>query len=188
MNKALAFALIAAVLAGGLASCQSSEEAKAARSRNPAPCPPVIVLADAARMIEFDGEADLERVAWTAEIERAEMSCRYFSDRPIEAELELSIAFGRGPAADALEKQFSYFVAVTRMDREVIAKETFAVPVKFSEKRNVRRVEQDIDEIVIPRASEEISGLNFEVIVGLVVTPEQAVYNRSGKSLKFPEL
>ena len=46
----------------------------------------------------------------------------------------------------------------------------------------------DIDEIVIPRANDNVSGVNFEIIIGFSVTPEQAIFNRSGKSLKFPNL
>ena len=187
MNKALAATLIAAV---GLTACGSNaaKEARAARERNPAPCPNILVLNDAARLVEFAGDEKIENVAWSAEIMDVSLSCRYFTDRPIEAKVELEIAFGRGPAATATAKEFSYFVAVTRTDQEVIAKQNFTVPVQFKDGRNVALIEQKIDELTIPRKSERTSGTNFEVIVGLVLTQDQAIYNRSGKSLKFPEL
>jgi hypothetical protein len=71
---------------------------------------------------------------------------------------------------------------------EVIEKREFVAPVKFDGDENIIVIKQSIDQIVIPRKSEKTSGTNFEVVVGLSVTPQQAIYNRSGKSLKFPEL
>jgi hypothetical protein len=187
MNKALAATLIAAA---GLTACSSdaAKEARAARERNPAPCPNIVVLNDAARLVEFVGDAALENVAWSAEIMDVSLSCRYFTDRPIEAKVDLKIAFGRGPAAEATAKEFSYFVAVTRTDQEVIAKENFTVPVQFKDGRDVALIEQKIEELIIPRKAETTSGTNFEIVVGMVLTREQALYNRSGKSLKFPDL
>jgi ABC-type Fe3+-hydroxamate transport system substrate-binding protein len=183
MKKALALALIAAVAAAGC----SSDASKAARLKNPAPCPPVIVLKDAARMVEFAGEQRLEDVAYSAEVVKAESLCRYFDDRPIEASVKLRFAFGKGPKADADKKDFAYFVAVTRKDAEVIEKSEFVLPVSWGGGESISIVTDEIDEILIPRASKDISGTNFEIVVGMVLTPQQAIFNRSGKSLKFPD-
>ena len=182
MNKALAFALLAAL---PLSACGSTKEAKLA---NPAPCPNVVVLSDAARMIEFAGEEQLENIAWSAEVEGVSLACRYIGDKPIDATMKIDLAFGRGPKANARDREFAYWIAVTRTDREVITKQEYLVPVKFDDDKPVKRVEHEIEKIIIPRKDENTSGTNFEVVVGLVVTPQQAIYNRSGKSLKFPDL
>ena len=187
MNKALAFALIAAATAA--AGCASSERSKAARERNPAPCPNILVLSDASRAVEFAGEDEiLENVAYTAEVTNVSLACRYFADEPIDASVEIDLAFGRGPQGLEENKEFTYFVAVTRRNLEVIEKAEYTIPIKFSDKNNVKQVEQKIQKILIPRASEKTAGTNFEIIVGLALTPSQARFNRSGKSLKFPEL
>ncbi len=187
MNKALALALFAAMLAGS--ACSSSEKAKAARERNPAPCPNVVVLEDAARAVVFDGDDQaLENVAYTAEITNVALACRYFADEPIDASVEIDLAFGRGPKGLGEELDFTYFVAVTRKDLEVIEKAEYVIPVDFGKKGRIERVSQEIDKIIIPRASEKTSGTNFEIVVGLALTPDQARFNRSGKSLKFPEI
>lgn len=183
MRKVLAGALI--ISACALAGCGSSREA---RKSNPAPCPNIIVLSDAARAIEFDGEQTLENVAYSAEITNVSLACRYFTDKPINAEIRVDLAFGRGPKGEARQHEFTYFVAVTRRDSEVIAKEEFSIPVKFDAKSDTARVQEKIDKIVIPRANAKTSGTNFEVIVGLSLTREQAVFNRSGQSLKFPDM
>lgn len=182
MNKALAFALFAAL---SLSACGSTKEARLA---NPAPCPNVVVLADAARLVDFAGEPSLENVAWSAEIEDVSLACRYIANKPIDASMKISMAFGKGPKAEGREHDFAYWVAVTRTNREVIEKQEYLVPVKFDDAESVERVRHEIEKITIPRKDEETSGTNFEVVVGLVVTPQQAIYNRSGKSLKFPDL
>jgi len=185
MNKRLAGALIAAVTATGGCSSYFSPDAK---KSNPAPCPNVLVLEDAARLLEFDGEETLENVAYTGEITSVEIGCRYLDDKPIDAEIAVDMAFGKGPKGSDGEKYFKYFVAVTRTDVEVIARQEFVVPITFNEKRIIVVTEEDIDKITIPRRDEEVSGANFEIIVGFVLTPQQAIFNRSGKSLKFPDL
>ncbi len=186
MNKGLAGALIAAALAALAAGCASNR--KEAQLKNPAPCPNIVVLQDAARLVDFAGGESLENIAWTAEIENVSLACRYVGDKPIDAEAEIDIAFGRGPKATDEKHRYAYWVAVTRTNREVIEKREFLVPVDFGGDGRVRRSRHKIDKIVIPRRAEETSGENFEVVVGLVVTPAQAIYNRSGKSLKFPDL
>ena len=157
-----------------VAGCSSTS--REARQKNPAPCPNVVVLNDASRMIEFAGEEQtLGNVAYSAEFVDVSLACRYYADKPIAASIDLAMAFGSGAAAPSADKEFKYFVAVTRRDMEVISKKEFAVPVSFSEKSRVRVVDEEIDSIVIPRASEGTSGENFEVVVGFVVTPAQAI-------------
>lgn len=187
MNKALVFALFAAATV--VSGCETSDRAKAKREANPAPCPNVLVLKDASRVVEFANDIEtLENVAYTAEVTNVSLACRYFAADPIDISLEVDLAFGRGPKADSAEKNFTYFVAVTRRNSEVIEKAEYVIPVKFGSKDSVKLVEEKINQITIPRKGEETSGLNFEVVVGLALTPQQARFNRSGKSLKFPEL
>jgi len=185
MNKLLAGALFAAVL--GAAGCSAFGN-REAREKNPAPCPNILVLMDASRVIEFDGEERLEDIAYTGEITNAEIVCRYVEDKPIDAEISIDLAFGKGPKGESGEKVFKYFVAVTRKDLEVIAKNEFLVQTKFDSKKTIVLEKEKIDKIFIPRAGDHISGTNFEIIVGFSVSRDQVIFNRSGKSLKFPDL
>ncbi len=160
---------------------------RAAKERNPAPCPNVLVLQEAGDYIEFAGEQKIQNVAYTGEITSVETSCRYYDDLPIEAGVKVSFALGKGPAAESNTKNMQYFVAVTRSNRELIAKETFDLPVNFK-RGDIITVSDVVDKITIPRKDAGTSGTNFEIMVGFVLTKEQAIYNRSGKSLKFPDL
>ena len=181
-----------ALLALSLTACASVgealEEARLADQANPAPCPNVFVLDEAARLIDFSGEPSLDTVAFTAEVRDVRSACRYAEDRPIRATVEVDLAAGRGPAADGQTFDLTYFVAVTRTNRDLIAKQEFTVPVTFRDGVAVVSFTEDIDEIEIPRKGEQTSGTNFEIAVGLALTREQLLYNRSGRSLKFPEL
>ncbi|GGY44218.1 hypothetical protein [Parvularcula lutaonensis] len=183
------YAVILLALVLLLEGCASTERRRAARLANPAPCPNVFVLEQAARFIDFRGaEPALENVAFSGEIDDVTSSCRYYADVPIDAEVAFTMSIGRGPAAEEDTVMVEYFVAVTRTNRDVIAKETFQVPVTFKPGQSVVTLTEEIESIVIPRAKEATSGLNFEIAIGFVLTEEQFRWNRSGASLKFPEL
>ena len=174
--------------AASLSGCSLYESQRAARFTNPAPCPNVFVLEDAARFIDFgDAEPSLDAVAFSGEFDAVETRCRYYEDVPIQAEVDVALSVGRGPAAQEATYDVRYFVAVTRTNRDVIAKQEFSAPVTFKEGQRVVQLQHSIDQIVIPRKGEETSGVNFEIAVGFVLARRQVLYNRSGKSLKFPE-
>ena len=51
--------------------------------------------------------------------------------------------------------------------------------------RSVVTRTEHIDRITIPRANAEVSGANFEILVGLELTPEQLQFNRDGKRFRI---
>lgn len=169
--------LLSCVFAGAVwASSMAS-----AQERNAGPCPQAFALYDAVRVVNFEGgQQTLDAVGFTAEIQSVRSLCTYRDDRPIKADLEIDFGFGRGPAAVGREHTYTYWVAVTRTDRQVITKESFPITVRFDrdEERTFRR--ERIEQITIPRASETVSGTNFEIVVGFEVTPAQLEFNRAG--------
>ena len=171
-----------------LSACGSTDYQRAAREANPAPCPNVFVLDEASRFVEFDGEGQsLDNVTYSGEFDDVVTSCRYFADTPIFADMAFALSLGRVDASEAETLEVDYFIAVTRTNRDVIAKETYRLPVKFKAGERVVSVVQEIDRITIPRAKAGTSGVNFEIVVGFALTEQQFRFNRSGKSLKFPE-
>ena len=181
-------AIILFVAAALLSACGNVDKQRAARAANPAPCPNAFVLEDAARFITFAGEEQtLSAVTHSGEFDDVRTRCRYFADVPIEAEVDLVMSVGRVDASEAETMDIKYFVAVTRTDRDVIAKQEFSTPVTFRAGERVATIAPEINRIVIPRRGEETSGVNFELAVGFVLERRQLIYNRSGKSLKFPE-
>lgn len=191
MKRFLQLAILS-VASTSLAACGSIsktiDETRLADQQNVDICPNAFALSDAARAIEFVGDKTLQNVAWSAEILDVRTRCRYVEDRPIKAVVEVDFAVGRGPAATSHDHELQYFVAVTRKNRALIAKQEFAVPVRVKGDIATVRFTEDMNTITIPRLDRSISGSNFEIAVGLVVTQDQLIFNRSGQSLKFPNL
>jgi len=173
-----------------LAGCRSTQDALsigAAAEPNPGPCPRAFALYDASRIVELsgDGTEKFSNVGFTGEIDSVRSLCRYFSDRPIRADLTMTFSFGRGPAAEGETKVYNYFVAPTRKNIDVLEKAVFPITVTFPPGQDRVTVTEEIDEIVIPRANDTTSGENFEIVVGFVVTPEQRAFNADGKRFRI---
>jgi len=178
--------LLTAVALGGCRSTQEALEIGAAAESNPGPCPRAFALYDAARIVEFRGDAErFDNVGFTGEIGNIRSLCRYYSTRPIVGDIEIVFDLGRGPAAEGQSTAtYEYFVAVTRKNIGVINKQTFPLQVTFPEGEDRVRVVERVDEYVIPRADEGTSGENFEIIIGFEVTEAQRQFNAEGKRFR----
>jgi hypothetical protein len=152
--------------------------------RNAGPCPFVKVLYDAGRYHEFkDNRESAGAVMWTGEIQGISAGCQYKDDEPIKVAMEVLFALGKGPQATDSRKNFRYWIAVTDRNRAVIAKEYFDLPVNFGNGERVM-VREKIEGITIPRAGVQVSGSNFEVLIGFDVTPQMTEFNRDGKRFR----
>lgn len=172
-----------------LAGCRSTQEILAigeAAEANPGPCPRAFAIYDASRYVQIagDGVESFKNVGFTGEIDNVRSLCRYFSDRPILADLTMDFSLGRGPAAEGDTATYNYFVAATRKNIDVMAKEVYPLTVTFPAGQDRVRVTEKINEIRIPRANDTTSGENFEIVVGFVVTPEQRAFNADGKRFR----
>jgi hypothetical protein len=181
ISSAVRWAGLAAA-ATALTACSGMREALN-DEENAGPCPNAFALHDAARLVEFKqpGVELYENVAYTAEIQAVRTFCRYYRDRPIDAEVELEIGFGKGPAGQDREHVYNVWVAVTRTDVAVLDKATAPIRVQFPRGEDRLYIRREIDNITIPRANKDTSGSNFEILVGFEVTPEQLEFNRLGK-------
>lgn len=174
----------AAVLAAAATGCSSIGDTLDT-TPNAGPCPVAAVMYDASRLVEIRGEELYDNVGFTGEVTHVDGFCRYHGDEPIEMEIDIEFALGRGPAAaDESARSYEYFVAVTRRNRAVIEKETFSFDAKFPRGADRTTHKEHFSGIVIPRANETISGSNFEVLVGFVLTDEQLAFNRQGKRFR----
>ena len=153
--------------------------------RNSGPCPYAKVLYDAGRYVEMkDGQEAPAAVGFTGEIENVQAICEYKGAQPIRERLAIGFAFGRGPMARQMHKDYRYWVAVTVRNLAVLNKTYFTVPADFT--RGSDRVDyvDHLAGIEIPRAKAGVSGANFEILVGFDVTPEMADFNRLGKRFR----
>lgn len=147
---------------------------------NSGPCPFVKVLYDAARNVEFVGDPSAANVAWSGEIQGVAASCSYSDTDPIVVDVITTFAVGRGPQGQGDERTFSYWIAVTHRDASILGKEQFAFTAEIPRGSDRTLVFDRVQQIVIPRATAQVSGINFEVLIGFDVTPEMAAFNRQG--------
>jgi hypothetical protein len=181
MRSIVAIAAAAALLSG----CSTVEEIFEDEQPNIGPCPSALSLYDAHRVVEIHGDEVLyPNVGFTGEILAVRSLCSYYDERPILANLEIDMGFGRGPAANGDQKTYEFFVAVTRRDRAVIERATFPVSVRFRDGEDRVFQTETIDAISIPRAQPDTSGVNFEILVGFELTDEQLAFNRSGQRFR----
>ncbi|CAN5461051.1 hypothetical protein BH10PSE1_BH10PSE1_27770 [soil metagenome] len=150
---------------------------------NAGPCPFVKILYDAARYVELtDNRAAVANVGYTGEIEGVSSGCSYRDHDPITVQANLLFNLGRGPQATADQRTYRYWIAVTARNEAVLAKEYFDLPVDFKDARTASVTEERT--IVIPRANTDVSGANFEVLIGFDITPEMATFNRDGSRFR----
>lgn len=160
-----------------LSSCASLETRP-----NQGPCPAAGSLYEAQRLVELNGEGEqYSDILYTGEINDVRLFCRYIDDDPIEAQIEIDFAFGKGAAAPSDAHQYQYFVAVTRTNRAVIDKQVFPIDVKFPNNKDTTEKTELVGRVVIPRADSSISGANFEILVGFELTDEQNAFNEAGR-------
>ncbi|MFZ3006402.1 MAG: Tat pathway signal sequence domain protein [Phenylobacterium sp.] len=160
-------------------------QAPLAALRNAGPCPFVKVLYDAGRYIEFkDAKEASANVAYTGEIQGISAGCQYKDDEPIQVEMEVLFELGRGPQAEGSSKSYRYWVAVTKRNEAVIAKQYFDLPISFGPGQDRVYATEKMAQITIPRAKDTTSGANFEILVGFDVTPQMAAFNRDGKRFR----
>lgn len=150
---------------------------------NAGPCPYVKVLYDAARYVELaDNRAATANVGFTGEIEGVTAGCSYRDNDPITVQMDVLFNLGRGPQAADDQRTYRYWIALTERNSAVLAKEYFDLPVDFEGGRTASVTEEKT--IVIPRKGPEVSGSNFEILVGFEVTSEMAEFNRSGSRFR----
>lgn len=153
--------------------------------RNAGPCPFVKVLYDAGRYIEFKDDKEASaNVAYSGEIQGISAGCAYKDDQPIQVEMEVLFELGKGPQAQGSSKNYRYWVAVTKRNEAVIAKQYFDLPVSFDAGQDRVYATEKMAQITIPRARDTTSGANFEILVGFDVTPQMAAFNRDGKRFR----
>lgn len=190
LRNVILTSLLGLSLATTMTACKSTAKilqvGDSATKQNAGPCPRAFAIYDAARMVEFRGEAQrFSNVGFTGEITNVRSLCRYYNTEPIEGDLEITFDLGRGPMATQNTATYEYFVAVTRRNIDVINKKVFPLQVTFPAGQDRIRVTEKIDSIIIPRATETTSGLNFEIIVGFQLTPEQRAFNADGRRFRL---
>ena len=110
--------------------------------------------------------------------------CEYKGAQPIKERIAIGFAFGRGPLAKAVHKDYRYWVAVTVRNLAVLNKTYFTVRPTFHGGSIgwTTSITSPTSRFRAPRRASAES--NFEILVGFDVTPEMADFNRLGKRFR----
>ena len=164
------FGILAVFLASPLvAGCAGDEEENFA-------CPPIFRVADASRLVKFDGTGrDLTDVRFEIDLQELTGACVY-DDDVIEMTLDVSFTATRGPADRARLAPIKYFVAITTLDQRVLAREEFELNIPFEGNRTRVSVIDQLEPRIPLKPAE--AGTDFHIYVGISLSPEELRYNR----------
>jgi len=161
-------ALLALLAVAALGGCQIFQ-------KDPIVCPPITIIPDAAQLVRYGAGRDLTDVLFEANLEQISPVCQPKGDTLI-VELSVALTARRGPAMPQGNATFSYFVAVTSADRELLARQEFPVDIPLGpEGRRVRLTE--LVEPTLPLKPDQ-SQFSYRIFVGLVLTREELEENR----------
>lgn len=169
------FALAALI---GLAACQQGPEA-------PAPeCPAIAIVQDASELTLFVPGPGRDLIDVTLEARVSEFGGFCDTDvdedtRAGEVTIDMEVLFEatRGPASTSREATVSYFIAITDVEENILARETFNTDLVFEGNRNRIGFIEELSQTIPLRAGE--IGEDFKVFIGFQLTEEQLEYNRN---------
>lgn len=177
--------LCAAVLCALAAACSSSEEHASYR------CPRAAVIADAAAMTQFkpgSGEDPID-VDFSTEISDLASGCQFKQISEDRYDLVVAVApvltTTRGPANEDRQARLFYFVSLVGPDQVILSKQQFDQNISFL--GNQRRVRTRLNDppvtIDIPNIL-PTEAINYDILIGLQLTPEQLEYNRRRQQVR----
>ena len=143
------------------------------------PCPQLLTVSDASRQVKFVGTGrDLTDVEFEAAIANPVLACRY-DDDAVESLLTFNLSAARGPADVDRLARITYFVAISRRDPKAWTHERFSVVFEFEGNKTRLTAVEEV-EPRIPLAAGE-TGADYEIVLGLQLTPEELHYNRENR-------
>lgn len=172
--KASAFALV--ILVASVAGCGSTPE--------PAECPPVSVISEAASLTRFaPGRGrDLVDVDFRAELTDLRSGCIYAKEEGGASKLVVAVApalvTARGPANENRKADFQYFVSVVGRDADILNKQLFPVSVAFPGNSTRVDIVQDDPPVSVDLPIAAEGEQYYEILLGLQLSEDELRYNR----------
>lgn len=144
----------------------------------PAGCPQVGILADAARAfyLATPNRPAPDQVVATARIDNFAGDCDY-DDDAVAVEMDLTFEVIAGPAFDDRPLPVDYFVAVVDPQGQILNKEVFRVQAQIPADARGVSLEESLA-LSVPLPAGPASGTAHELVIGLQLTPQQLQINR----------
>ena len=171
LGRLLGFGL--ALLAAG---CANLFETK-----NPPPCPAVLVLEDAGTLLRYrpGPGRDITDTSFEGKIVHIGGECDY-GKKSVVLDVEVVFELSLGPASLERIARFEYFVAIPQFHPRPEGKRTFPISVSFPAKRTRLQFTDSLElEIPIARGKR---GTDYEVFLGFQLTGEELERNRKSRA------
>tara|TARA_B100000686_G_C16725735_1_gene937688 strand:- start:595 stop:1131 length:537 start_codon:yes stop_codon:yes gene_type:complete len=152
------------------------------KNKKPYPCPQVLLLNDAKKLVKFNTLRgnDITDILFESEFQHFVGKCQYFQKNGnwnIDVGLKVQIIVERGAANKEGNINFTYFAAIPAFQPSPAGKKLFQVKGKFIDSK-VRLLYQDDLSMRIPVESPNL-GSKFEIILGFQLSPEELNFNRT---------
>ena len=145
----------------------------------PPPCPTTFPVAEAGELTRFVGQGrDLTDILFEARLLDVVLTCAY-DDGVIEMDMGVRVMAADGPANRGRNIRLSYFVAISTLDRKIVAREEFELEVPFEGNRT-RVIAVDEVSPRIPLQPGQ-TGADYVIYVGLALTPAELQYNQENR-------
>ena len=144
----------------------------------PRRCPPVLILDETNQLTKFrDGSGrDITDIEFETRIVDFTGNCRDDDDN-VDVQIKVAFTVERGPANATRNAKFNYFVAIPKFFPRPEGKRTFDVTVDFEGNRTRTSHTEDLRmNIPIPP---NVSTKDYEIYIGMQLTPEQLRFNKS---------
>ena len=175
--------LVSAVL---LSACETANNAVEVFTKPVIlPCPDYRILAVAANYTVYrDGPGrDLTDVDFEGKYNDMRLACATDIDKKtrigtMEVEVTLDFITQRGPANTTRKATFPYFISVTDLNQKILYREEFKVSVDFPGNFTGFSFRPDPITLILD-LKPNVTGENYIIFTGFVVTPEQLEYNKA---------
>lgn len=169
-------AAVVAVLALSVAACGALSP-----NKPPPPCPPILVLKDAATVTRFvpGTGRDITDISFTGRITDFRAECKFEKDLS-QVEIKMNVVFilTRGAGNKDRKAAFEYFVALPHFHPQPQGKKIFAKAGEFQANRARLGLLDDVT-LVIPLARGTKRD-DYRVFLGFQLSREEVERNRSG--------
>lgn len=144
----------------------------------PPVCAKVAILHDAADLtVDTPRGHDLTDLIFDGRITRLDGHCKPGKDNlTLDTDVVVSMDLTRGPALKTPSTTVPWFIAVARGE-QILDKHVFTLPVTFPPNTDGVSVTTDPVLLHLP-TTHGLSGLNYHIIVGFQVTPDELALNR----------
>lgn len=156
-------------------------------------CPPVQVVPELAALSEFSPMAKATPQNLVSKVTLSEIAatCNEIRNGSLGVDIVMTLDGEVGPRARLTPDErptfaYPYFVALTTVDGEIVAKEIHAASMNYGKGQNAQSVREERSHDFVLKTS--TSPADYRILVGFQLTDDQLAYNRANPLKETPSV